>query len=181
MDSFPGKFSAGLTFDVLRTVTECPAITGWALSALLRGPSNIDIAATAEGNQHRFTADAATTAAWQPGLYRYVVRASLDGQVVQVDSGQIEILPDMAALSPGSEIRTHAAIVLANIEAVLEKRATQDQARYTINNRELWRTPIADLLLLRATYQGIVQQETRVARGGSAYGRSVYIRFKNPR
>lgn len=176
----PACFSAGLTFNALATVTFCPASSGWTLTALLRGPSNIDIAATPEANQHRFAVSATETATWQPGTYRYVIRAQLGDEVDQVDAGSIIIQPDAAALAAGTDIRTHAAIVLANIEAVLEKRATQDQARYTINNRELWRTPMADLLLLRATYQRIVQQEQRKARGLSAYGRTVRIRFTNP-
>lgn len=148
---------------------------------MLRGPANIDIPSTPEGNQHRFAVPATATAGWAPGTYRYVIRAQLGAEVDQVDAGSIIIQPNMATVQPGAEIRTHAAIVLANIEAVLEKRATQDQQRYTINNRELWRTPIADLLLLRSTYRTIVLQEQRKARGQSMYGRSVRIRFTSPK
>lgn len=147
---------------------------------MLRGPSNIDIPSVAEGNQHRFAVPATTTATWTPGTYHYVIRAQLGAEIDQVDSGSIIIQPDAAAMAPGAEVRTHAAIVLANIEAVLEKRATQDQQRYTINNRELWRTPIADLLLLRSTYRAIVYQEQCKARGQSIYGRSVRLRFVSP-
>ena len=169
-----------MTFDVLATVTQCPASIGWVLTALLRGPSNIDMPAIAEANQHRFKSGATTTAGWLPGVYLYTIRAALAGEVVAVESGQITIQRDIAALTPGSEIRTHAAITLANIEAVIEKRASQDQKRYTINNRELWRNDIAELLLLRDKYKAIVRQEQRAARGGSAYGRSVRVRFTKP-
>jgi hypothetical protein len=147
---------------------------------MLRGPSAIDLTGTTAGNQHIIVALASETAAWPPGDYAYVIRATNGPDVAEVEAGYITIKPDMASLQAGSEIRTHAAIVLANIEAVLEKRATQDQQRYTINNRELWRTPIADLLLLRATYRSIVLQEQRKARGQSAFGRSVRVRFVCP-
>lgn len=147
---------------------------------MLRGPSAIDLTGTTAGNLHRIDASAAETAEWPPGEYAYTIRAKNGPDVAEVEAGYITIKPDMASLSAGSEIRTHAAIVLANIEAVLEKRATQDQQRYTINNRELWRTPLADLRALRAEYHAIVMQEKRKARGQSAYGRSVRVRFVCP-
>jgi hypothetical protein len=62
-------------------------------------------------------------------------------------------------------VRTHAQIALANIEAVLAKRSTQDQERYTINNRELWRTPLGDLLKLRDYYRAEVRREKQAQRG----------------
>jgi hypothetical protein len=147
---------------------------------MLRGPSAIDLTGTVAGNLHSISASAAETAEWTPGEYAYTIRATNGPDVAEVESGYITIKPNMASLAAGSEIRTHAAIVLANIEAVLEKRATQDQQRYTINNRELWRTPIADLLLLRSTYRNMVLQEQRKARGQSAFGRSVRVRFVCP-
>ena len=42
---------------------------------------------------------------------------------------------------------------LEAIEAVIEKRASIDQERYKINNRELWRTPIPELLVMRDRYR----------------------------
>jgi hypothetical protein len=176
----PSSFSAGLTFEATATSTAYPAAAGWVFTAMLRGPSAIDLTGTVTGNQHRIAASAAETAAWPPGDYAYTIRAINGPDVAEVEAGYITIKPDMASLQAGSEIRTHAAIILANIEAVLEKRATQDQQRYTINNRELWRTPIADLLLLRNTYRNIVAQEQRKARGQSAFGRSVRVRFVCP-
>lgn len=176
----PGSFSAGLTFEATATSTAYPAAAGWVFTAMLRGPSSIDLTGTVQGNLHRISETAEETANWPPGEYVYTIRARNGPDVAEVESGYITIKPDMASLQAGSEIRTHAAIVLANIEAVLEKRATQDQQRYTINNRELWRTPIADLLLLRSTYRNIVAQEERKARGQSAYGRSVRVRFVCP-
>lgn len=178
---FPGSFSAGLTFDASATSTAYPASAGWTYTALLRGPSSIDLTGTVDGNEHRIHASAAETAAWTPGQYRYTIRAANGPDRAEVESGFITIEADLADLAPGTDVRTHAQRVLANIEAVLEKRATHDQQRYTINNRELWKTPIADLLLLRSEYRKIVAQENAKARGRSAYGRSVRVRFTNPK
>lgn len=147
---------------------------------MLRGPSTINLTGTADGDSHILAADAATTAAWTPGVYAYTIRATLDDAVYAVESGNITIDQNLSTLADGTETRSPARITLDNIDAVLQKRASQDQQRYTINNRELWRTPIADLLKLRAQYLAIVTQENSAARGRSIYGRSVGVRFLNP-
>jgi hypothetical protein len=157
-----------------------PASQGWTLQALLRGPASIDITGTPSGDSHILAASAAATAAWAPGAYAYTIRATLAGEVQAVETGVITIQPDTAKLAPGGEVRSHARITLDNIKAVIEKRASQDQQRYSINNRELWRTPIADLLKLRAVYAAKVAQENNAARGRSIYGRSVGVRFTTP-
>ncbi|WOH61914.1 hypothetical protein [Bradyrhizobium sp. BWC-3-1] len=180
-DILPAKISAGLTFSKLVTLTCYPA-TGWQLSLSLRGPSVIDLAGVADGVQHKLEASADTTAAWTPGLYVYSARVSADGVVIEVDAGTVEILADVAQLPAGGDMRSHNRIVLENIRAVIEKRATQDQQRYLISTpngpRELWRTPLKDLLLLEQTYLARVRAEDAAARGGNVFGREVRVRLK---
>lgn len=74
------------------------------------------------------------------------------------------------------ETPTHAQKVLAAIEAVLENRATQDQDSLSIGNRQLRRTPIADLLLLRDKYKSEVAIENN--RSLIASGRKTRNRIK---
>lgn len=177
IDILPASLHAGLTFDRVVTRTAYPADDGWVLSAVLRGPAAIDLTATAEGSQHRFRALADITAGWAPGRYAYTVRATRGGDVQEVESGAVAIHADLSAVGAGHDPRTHAEKVLDAINAVLEKRATQDQEKYRINNRELWRTPIADLLVLRDRYRAEVQNEQRVRRGQPLFGRAVRVRF----
>jgi len=181
-DFLPAKISAGLTFSQLVTLACYPA-TGWQLSVLLRGPAAIDINGVAEGMAHRLAASAAVTAGWKPGLYRFSARVSADGVVNEVESGTVEILADVAQLpDEAGDMRSHARIVLENIRAVIEKRATQDQQRYVISTpngpRELWRTPMKDLLLLEQTYLARVRAEDAAARGCNVFGREVRVRLK---
>lgn len=173
----PEKISAGLTFSQLITQTAYQAPT-WTLTAALRGPSAINLTATAEGTQHRFAATAATTTGWAPGVYWYTVRATDGVETVEVEEGQLTIAPDLAAAGENYDGRTHAQRTLAAIEAVIEKRATLDQERYRINNRELYRTPIADLLKLRDVYRAEVRQEQAAARGKNLFGATVRVRFR---
>lgn len=150
----------------------------WALSLLLRGPASIDLQAVADGANHRLQATGGVTETWAPGLYNYAIRATRGGEVVELQRGQLEIMPDLAAMAPGSDVRSAAQIALEAIEAVISKRATMDQERYRINNRELYRTPIKDLIALRDMYRGEVRRERAAACGKSLFGGVVRVRLQ---
>lgn len=176
MGIIPASIKAGLTFITQPIVSAHPA-PDWALSALLRGPQSIDIDALVDGSTHYFRVDAAETAAWTPGNYWYSVRATgPDGIVVEVESGEVAIKPDLAAIQPGHDGRDHVRRTLEAIEAVLEKRATLDQERYKINNRELWRTPVADLLKLRDRYKAELRM-IKAAAKGTLFNQRVKVGF----
>lgn len=172
---FPASFRAGVTFDHTLKLN-CYEAPTWALSVLLRGPSAIDISSQASGQDHQLLVDAETTAAWVAGEYVYSIRAVSSGTVLEIEAGQITIQRDLATVEAGTDTRTHSQIALAAIEAVLEKRSTQDQDRYTINNRELWRTPLGDLLKLRDYYRAEVKR-ARAAQRGALFGRQVKAIF----
>lgn len=97
---------------------------------------------------------------------------------MEVGSGQITIMPDLAAAEAGYTAKTHAQRTLEAIEAVIEKRASMDQERYRINNRELYRTPIADLLKLRDLYRLEVAREQQAQRGCNPFGRKVRVSLR---
>lgn len=174
---FPQTITAGLTFDRLVTLTAYPASDGWALRAILRGPGVIDMAAAPDGAQHRFHVDAADTAAWNPGLYAFSMRAERNGEVFETDAGTVDILPDLSGQQAGYDGRSHARKTLEAIEAVIERRATLDQERYRINNRELYRTPISDLIKLRDLYRAEVRREEAAQCGKSLFGGVVRVRL----
>lgn len=176
MAILPRRIPAGITFDVNATLTAYPT-EAWQLSVVLRGAGSITINATNGGVvTHSLKVPATTTATWAPGVYWYSARVTDGENIVEVEAGEVEITPNLAAESAGFNALTHAQRVLAAIEAVLEKRATQDQQRYTINNRELWRTPIADLLTLRDRYRAQVRMEQKAKRG-NLFGSAVRVRF----
>lgn len=173
---FPSSISAGLTFDRPATLTAYTA-PEWQLSAVLRGPGAIDLTAEANGTAHRFLVSAAVTAEWTPGTYWYSIRATREGDVVEVEEGQIAVKPNLAAVEGTHDGRNHVQRVLESIEAVLEKRASIDQERYKINNRELWRTPIADLLVLRDRYRSELRRMNAIRKGG-LFNQAVRVRFR---
>lgn len=168
----PAEITAGLDFQARVVLPAYPAPT-WALTALLRGPQAIDLNAAADGAAHVFAADAATTATWVAGTYWYSVRATSGGSVLEVGKGRMEVARDLASVTGEYDGRTANEKALASIDAVIANRATMDQQRYVINNRELWRTPMADLIKLRAFYAAKVRRE----RGCGGIGRQIPVRF----
>ena len=172
----PPKIQAGVTFEACAALADYPA-AAWVLTAHLRGPGPIDLTAIADGTTHQFAETAETTATWGAGVYSYVLRVTLSGEIHQVEVGTLEILADLAAVEGVHDTRTHAVKTLEAIEAVIERRATLDQDRYVINNRELWRTPIQDLLKLRDTYRAEVRREKAAKRGRSLWGPAVQVRI----
>lgn len=172
----PPTITAGVTFE--RCVSPCDYLApDWVLTAHLRGGAAIDMTAAAEGTGHKFLELGAVTAAWAAGVYSYTVRATNGGDVREVERGTVEVLADLAEVTTPVDARTHAQKVLDSIEAVIEKRATLDQERYRINDRELYRTPLADLLKLRDLYRSEVRREQAAARGKSMWGPAVQVRF----
>lgn len=152
LTQFPKSIQAGLSLRAEVEAIDYPA-PDWTVTAHLRGPESIDIVATGAAEMHSFAVAGSVTAGYVAGLYTASVRATDGVDVFELESGQVEILADVAALDAGHDPREHAERVLDAIEAVLEGRATKDQQSYTINGRTLVRTSIAELLQLRKTYQ----------------------------
>lgn len=177
---FPSEIKAGLTFDLTMLRAAYPA-PDWAFAAHLRGPSSINLTAAPDGEGHKFTETAANTANWAAGRYWYSIRATKGDEVREVENGEVTITANLQSAAAGYDGRTHAQICLDNIEAVLEKRATKDQQKYTINNRELWRTPLGDLLALRDHYKAEVAREQATQSGRAIFGRQVRVRFGHVR
>lgn len=172
--SIPKQITAGLTFEARLKKSGFPPAQ-WSAKLMLRGPSVVDIQATVDGDYFVFTAPATETANWLPGNYWYAVRATSGTDVQELESSQTTVLPDMANAPEGYDGRTPAEIALEAIEAVLAKRATMDQERYRINNRELYRTPIADLIKLRDMYRAEVNRERAAKCGKNPFGRKVRV------
>lgn len=177
--NFPAKIGAGLTFNLLLTLTAYPA-PAWSVFVSLRGPGSMTMTATSEGSQHRFRAEVTETAGWVPGDYWYTLRAvdAVTSEMVEVECGQITITPDLINAPAGFDGRTPNQIALDAIEAVIAQRATLDQERYRINNRELYRTSIPDLLKLRDHYVRLVKREQGIACGRNPFGNTVRVRLR---
>ncbi|MDA3922751.1 MAG: hypothetical protein PF501_19045 [Salinisphaera sp.] len=174
--NIPNTITAGTTLEIPITLTAYPAPT-WSLTLMMRGASQIDIRATSKDSQHVLHADPATTAAWLPGRYWYVVRVTDGVNIEQIEEGEATIAPDLATVNIEYDGRGHVRKVLDAIEAVIEGRASKDQERYRIKDRELQRTPVGELLNLRNLYRRELVRQKQAARGSELLGRRVLVRF----
>lgn len=173
---FPAETTAGLNFSASVDAFDNQA-PAWTVSAVLRGPGQINLTATGSGATHTFSASAAVTGAWTPGLYAYSIRATNGADVFELFGGQMTVQPDLASVTTPHDARSDNEKALEAINAVLANRATLDQDRYRINNRELWRTPVSELLRLQAFYKTRVRRERLAAKGASTMGRNIPVRF----
>jgi hypothetical protein len=173
---FPQSITGGVSLRVEFTCSDYPA-PDWSLSAILRGPAQIQLDASDQVPGFLFSQTAVETAAMGAGLYAVSVRASMGDDVFEVEAGQLTILADLATFDAGHDSRGHAERTLAAIEAVLEGRAGRDQESYSINGRTLQRTPIADLLALKRHYVAEVAKLKAGGRARPIVGRKVRMRF----
>ncbi|QDF14252.1 head-to-tail joining protein [Dinoroseobacter phage vB_DshS-R4C] len=135
----------------------------WAASYVLRpeaGGDPVTVSGGLEVLAPVFRLPASVTADLPPGEWTWfavAVDATTDARAV-LAQGRVTVIPD--PLAGTEDRRTPARRILAAIEATLEGRATKDADTYSIEGRSITRTPLPDLLRLRAVYAEQVARET---------------------
>lgn len=159
----PLEQRAGLTWEWERQdLVDYPAPT-WTLKYWFKqqgGVGKFSITAVANGSYHRVDVAPATTATYTADDYTWSAIVSDGTDSYEVDRGTLKLLPRYDS-DTALDDRTHAKKVLEAIEAVIEGRATKDQEEYTIGSRSLKRTPMEDMIKLRARYKSEVMAEER--------------------
>lgn len=168
----PINLHAGDSVAWSRAVPAYPSAQGWTLHYVLNGPERYTFEA-AGGAAYGVSLPASQTAAWAPGLYRWVALAVKDDQRVTVDTGTIQIEPNWETATP-VDVRTHAARMVALIETALEKRIPKDQQSYEIDGQRLDRIPVERLRELRMQYQRELGNQRRP---GGPTGRKINVRL----
>lgn len=160
---------AGDTLNFLTSVPDYPASQGWVLKYYLirrtASGSPIVLTATAEGDDHRISVAAATTAGWAPDSYSWSTRVEKGSEKYTVRglTGQLVIQQDPATAANGFDGRSAAEVALANVEAMLRGTAGTATKRYRIGDRELERFSPTELITLQSQLRSDVKRE-RVAR-----------------
>ena len=164
----PEAFRAGDTVEWTKSFSDYPANDGWVLTYALRGKTIINITATASGADHSVNLTAAQTASYNPGDYRwesYLTKSSLSKRHTVAD-GLITILVNLAGISTGFyDGRSHVKKVLDSIEAVIEKRATQEDLSTSIDGQTVvGRMPFDQLVMMHDRYKAFYQKELDATR-----------------
>lgn len=177
----PTSLRAGDTWKWKRTdLTDYPAPT-WTLKYEFKNKTTaFEITAAQDGSTSAFavTVAMATTAGYAAGKYSWVATVSNGSERYTVDSGTFEVTKDFND-NTAYDGRSHAQKTLEAIEAVIEGRATMDQQEYSIGDRTLKRTPMADLLKLHSRYSAMVEAEVAAEKlkNGAGIARKVQVRI----
>lgn len=158
-----------------------PIADSWVLSyAFVNKNHTFEVTCSDNGDQqHLASIDAATSAAIPAGNYKWQSYITKATERYPVDTGSLTIKENFAALDGGFDTRSHWQTVLDNVEAVIQGRATRDQSSYTVNGRQLSRTPMADLIKLynKAKTQVAGEMREEALRKGMGHSGVIKVRM----
>jgi hypothetical protein len=123
-----------------------------------------------------FTLPSATTAAWQPGRYDWVLFSLVGENREQLAQGSARIDPDLADGAP-IDPRTRSERMLASVQALLEGKTLDDVAIYKLAGRELTKMTLAELQAWEATLVERIRRERLRRNGRPVRMRSVDVTF----
>jgi hypothetical protein len=125
------------------------------------GASEIKLPATERSTYYLFQVSSATSAGFVAGFYHWQleITETASGNRIVVERGEFEAIVDLD--ENNTDPRTHAEVMLAKIESLLEGRADKDVASYSIQGRSISKMTISDLLQWRDYYVKAVARERR--------------------
>ena len=149
LTAIPNTITAGDSYGIVLALSDYPATSGWALSLAVAGPAVTSWASAAEGESHRLTLSATSTAALPAGSYQFRVRAVSGADVRTVQVGTLTVTPDLALLAAGEGV-SWAEKTLAVVEAALSGTIEGEMKMYTIAGRQVMTYTPKELMALRA-------------------------------
>lgn len=173
----PETFVAGDSVEWKIYLGEYKASDGWVLSYALRGASNIDLTATASGDDHLISIAAATSANYAAGTYRWASFVTKGTERRTIAQGYLTIDPDLSAASSISDRMLTLEANVAAIDAFLSKN--YKYASYSIAGRSLSNYSVTDLFVLRDRLNADLQRLRRAEkiRRGMKTNNLIYTRF----
>lgn len=157
----PTTIRAGDFLSWTKTLADYPASAGWSLVyTLINGSSKITINASASGADHLVSVSALSSAAYAAGSYSWMARVTKATEVYTVDTGSMQVLPNLAALTT-FDGRSHAKVMVEAIEAAIQGRASSVQLRMAINNRSIEYLSPTELIKWLSFYRAEVAKEAQ--------------------
>jgi hypothetical protein len=164
----------GATLNFTTRVPDYPANESWVLHYRLipRAGSGAavemsSIPDAADATLHRIQVPAATTATWAAGHYSWAAWVEKSGEVYDVATGSVRLLPDPRTATAPIDLRTDAAIALAAAEAALAAWSPTTKS-YTIGGRSMTFNSPGEIIPIISYWKAAVQREQRadkLARG----------------
>ena len=158
--------------------------TAWALTYALRGPSQLDLTAAADGANWKTTLTAAASAPLVPGAYVWSAALTLAAERLTIGSGPGVITRNLASIVAAYDGRSPARIALEACEAAMATfNATGGKVKkYEIAGRTMEFQTIGELLTLHSFWKLKVAAEGTAQSLASGLGnpRNLYTRFVRP-
>lgn len=137
------------------------------------------IVATGQSNHYLVTATSTASSSYSPGIYQWqkeIVRNSDSARIV-LGRGTFTVKADLDVA--GSDIRSHAQIMVSKIESVLSGKADSDVSSYSIAGRSLTKMSFAELLEARDYYRAEAMREKAAedAKNGRKGKSTIQVRF----
>jgi len=176
LSALPESFAAGTTVKYRKRFSDYPPSAGWTLKLHLAGASVLAKTAAADGDDFVLTLAAEETASVASGLYKWVERVSnVSGEVYEVASGIVTVLPNLAEATEGSE-QEWLERAIAALKAHIEGRLPAGMESYQIAGRAISKIPVKEAVALLATF------ESRLARlkNPDFVTRPVLVSFTGP-
>lgn len=152
----PLQIIAGDSLNWVRGFEDYSASAGWTLQYVLNSPTQKYVIApgdvTADGEAFQVAIPESETKTWQPGDYMWLAVLTNGTQRITGAIGRVTIMADVLDATTPIDTREPEEIALANIETMLAGRAGDGVQSYKINDRELKRYSMAELLTLKAYY-----------------------------
>lgn len=159
------RLTLGDSLNFTTTVSGYSAASGWVLKYRLiprASGTAIDITCTADGELHRATVAASTTAGWTAGTYTWASWVEKAGEKYSVANGSIQLLADPRTATSTYDLRTDAQIALDQAKAAL-KAWTPTTKRYSIAGREMEFNTPGDIIKVIQFWENEVAREANAA------------------
>ncbi|GAB2507163.1 hypothetical protein [Microbulbifer agarilyticus] len=156
----PRKFIAGDSVRWSRRLSDYPPADGWALEYKLvsLGQSHT-IDTTASGDEYQVSLAGAATSNWAAGDYHLVPMVSKGADRHSLDPIRVVVKPNPASAS--YDPRSFDEKVLAELETLLQKKATADKQTVTVEGQTVGRYTWAELQAAEKYYRGRVNRQRR--------------------
>lgn len=180
--TIPKKIRAGDTLEFTDTISDYKASDGYTLYYVLAADNIITLTSVADGDDHKFTITAVTTAAWVPGVYSYQAYVTKTTSSYTVETGTLEVLVNLRVQKPGYDGRSHIKTVLDALQATIEGRATKQHSSLSIGGRAISLLSPAELRVEYLHYKHLYRRELEQERidAGLEVKNKIVVRMTSP-
>lgn len=175
---------AGDTLEFTTSTPDFPAGSGWTLKIRLAPRATgveIDIASTADGDDHLVSVPATTTAAWSAGWYTATVYVEKGAERYTLERVQVEVRAASTTLADGSDGRGQAERAVDDLKAALATYTASRGivAEYAINGRSMKFRDSGEIVALLNYWEAELSRERAAESVAKGLGnpRRLFVRF----